>query len=309
MGLLGIFLQKPSRSIDDQWARGGQRTYLAAFTQDCDEVFVQENCGFLINQPHPSDAGSVVNQIEVDCPDYTPSIYLNPTGAADANDGSACYWWTVTLTYGPWDPLTHTATGSPVDQPIDVSFQWQVFEQYVDVAIDPSNGNLVPVLNSAGLPFDPPVTREQLKGIMRVAWNALTFDPATFFANGNYINSDVWNGFPVGTVKFSPPNMPQRLYSQFLGQNYYRLEAEFCFNPNDGGWNAKPIDRSFFALDSSSNLIKLLDINGQPLSQPALLNGSGAVIAPTAGTFYQFNYQVYNSTSFATAFPNLTSLF
>jgi hypothetical protein len=307
--LIGSWLQKSTSSINDQWERSATRVYLQAYTTDADEMDVRKNSGFLINQPHPSDPGSVVSQIDAEMVEADPAKYANAAGIPDGLDGIDCYWWAVTVTFGPWDPLTHTATGNPVDQPIDVSFQWQVFEQYCDVAYDPSTGSLVPVLNSAGIPFDPPVTREQLKGIMRVAWNSLTFDPATFFTYGNMINSDAWNGFSPGTIKVSPPNMPQRLYSQFLGQNYYRLEIEMCFNPNDGGWNAKPIDRSFVALDGSGNYFKILDVNGQPLSQPALLDGSGHVLSPTAGTFNQFNYQVYASTPFAAAFPNLTSLF
>jgi hypothetical protein len=55
---------------------------------------------------------------------------------------------------------------------------------------------------------------------------------------------------------------------------------------------------------------KIFDVNGQPVSQPALLNGSGVPLASITGVgFYQWNYQVYNATAFATAFPNLTTLF
>jgi hypothetical protein len=308
MGLIGFYLQTASSVIDDQFARSGSRKYIAAFTPDCDENFVRRflDPTLQINFPHPSDLGQVVSGIQVQAP-QEPSRFTDPTGA-NSLDGTPCLWWDVEVTYGPWDPLQHTATGNPVDQPVDVSFNWQVFEQVVDVARDPSSGNFVPVVNSAGDPFDPPVTRDNLRGILRVAWNSLSFNPASFFANGNKVNSDVWNGFPAFSIKFSPPNMPQRLYSQFLGQNYYRLEAEFAFNPNDKGWNAFPIDRGYRALNGSGNLFKIFDINGQPLSQPALLNGSGIVLTSLA-SFVQLEFQVYDSITFAAAFPNLNTLF
>jgi hypothetical protein len=309
MGLLGIFPQGSRSQEDDQWERSGSRKYFAAFTTDCDENLVRSNLGadFVINYPHPTDASQVIALIGVTQVEE-PSQFNDPTNDANSLIGTDCYWWQVEITYGPWDPLTHTATGDPADQPIDFSFDWQVFEQACDYAYTPGTTTIVPVVNSAGIPFDPPVTREFIKGVLRVAWNAHTFNPYPFFAYGNFINSDTWNGFPPYSVKFSPPKMPQRLWSQFLQANYYRLEAEFCFSTDPQGWNATPIDRSYMALDGSGNLYKILDINGQPVSQPSLLNGSGAVLTILTD-FYQFNYQIYQSTSFNTAFSNLTSLF
>jgi hypothetical protein len=307
MGLLGLYPQKASSSENDQWERSGTQKFVAFFTTDCDEVYARTHLGTLINDPHPSDAGQVVADITVSQWEEITAFY-DPTNLSNTDNGTPCYGFDVDIIYSPWDPLTHTATGDPADQPIDVAFDWQVFEQAVDIAYDPSTSSYVQVVNSAGDPFDPPVTREQLKGILRVAWNSHTFSPASFFAYGNCINADIWNGFPIGSIKFCPPKMPQRLYSQFLAANYYRLEAEFAFNPNDGGWNAKPIDRGYRALDGSGHPYKIFDINGQPISSPALLDGSGVPLPPT-GAYYQFNYQIYNSITFATTFPNLTTLF
>ncbi len=309
MGRLGLFGQKSTASINNDWERSGSRTFMGAFTTDMNEVNVRDDLGpgLVINAPHPSDSGAVVVQIDVEQHE-DPSEFTDPGDPSNPDNGTACYWWTATVTYGPLDPLTHTITGNPVDQPIDFSFDWQVFEQNVDLAYEASSGDIVPVVNSAKDAFDPGVTREQLKGVMRVAWNSLTFNPAGFFASGNCINADVWNGFPIGSVKFSPPKMPQRLYSQFLGVNYYRLEAEFCFNPNDKGWNAFPIDRGFRALNGSGDPYKIFDINGQPVSQPALLDGAGNVLTdPTL--YHEFNFQIYKSISFNANFPALSNLF
>lgn len=309
MGQLGLFPQKETASKNDQWERGGSRKFLAFYTTDFNGVNVRDSLGtgLEINSPHPSDFGMVVVQIDVE-QNEDQSIFTDPTWLANPDNGTPCYVWDVTATYGPWDPLVHSPTGNPVDQPIDFAFDWCVFEQPVDFAIDPSSGNLSPVINSAGDPFDPGVTREQLKGIMRVSWNSITFSPASFFASGNCINADVWNGFPIGSVKFSPPKMPQRLWSQFLGMSYYRLEAEFCFNPNDKGWNAFPIDRGFRAKNMGGDPYKIFDVNGQPISIPALLDGSGNVLTdPTL--YFEWNFQIYKSISFNSNFPNLSNLF
>jgi hypothetical protein len=309
MGLLGCYQQGSSSQINDQWERSGTRKYFAAFTSDCDENYVRSNLGsgLIINAPHPSDNGQVVAGISVTQIEE-PSQFNDPTNSSNVLIGTGCFWWQVEVSYGPWNPLTHTATGDPADQPVDYSFDWQVFEQACDFAYNPSSGLLEPVLNSAGDPFDPPVTREQQKGVLRVAYNSHTFSPPALFAFGNFINSDTWNGFAPFTVKFSPPKMPQRLYSQFLGINYFRLESEFGFNPNDAGWNAYPIDRGYRGWNGS-NQYKILDVNGQPISQPALLNGSGVPLNNVSGSgFYQFNWQIYKSIAFNTAFPNLSSL-
>jgi hypothetical protein len=311
MALLGLFPGGSTSGENDQWERSGMRRFIAAFDSSNDEVYARSNLGssYVINYPHPSDSGQVVSNIEVKQIEE-PSRFADPTNPANTLAGSGCYWWDVTITYGPWNPLTHTATGNPVDQPITFSFDWQTYQAAADVAWNPSTSAYVPVVNSAGDPFDPPVTRELLRGIMRVAWNALSFSPATYASYGNCINSDVWNSFPIGSVKFTPPKMAERLWSQYLAQNYYRLEAEFCFfsDNSTGSWNAQPIDRGFRALDGSY-LYKILDQNGQPISQPALLNGSGAPLNTSLGSYYQFNYQIYPSISFNSTFPALTTLF
>ena len=314
MGLLGLYPEKGSAAISDQWERSGTRKYRAAFTLDCDEVFARDNLGsaLKINAPHPSDPGMVVSNIAVDQTNERSRFAdpNNPGNLTVPNFGVDCFWWDVDITFGAWDPLEHSPDGNPVNQPVDFGFSWQVFEQPCDVAINPDTGKLVPVVNSAGDPFDPGVTKEQLKGVLKVAWNALTFNPASFFALGNCINEDNWNGFDPYTIKFSPPNMPKRLWSQYLGRNYYRLEGEFCFNPNDMGWNARPIDRGFRARDGSGNLTKIFDAIGQPVSQPVLLDGNGGILAyASLGNYYEWNFQRYNSITFSSSFTNLNNLF
>ena len=310
MSLLGIFLVKPAADLDEDYNRSGTRKFWAGFDSSDDENYVQDHCGFVPNLPHPTDLGKVVVNIHVEMKGDSPCVvpYQNPEDDSDPLNGTPCYLWDIEITYGAWNPLEHTATGNPVDQPVEVSFDWQIFSQPADVAIDPTTGNFVALVNSAGVPFDPPIERDQLRGVLRVAWNSLTFDPSTFFVYGNQINADVWNGFPIGSVKFSPPKMPQRLYSQFLGQNYWRLEAEFVFNPNAQGWNVYPIDRGFMELDGSGVLQKIIDSRGQPYPEPSLLDGSGH-LEPDPTNYVQLEFQIYTSINFSTTFSNLNNLF
>ena len=314
MGLLGLFPQKSSSSIDDLYNRSGKRVYRAAFTVDFDENDVRKNLGptFFINYPHPSDAGQVITGIDVDQDDSGITTYQNQFGSFDINNGTGCYWWDVSITYGGWNPLEHSFSGNPIDQPVTFSFQWVTYEQAVDVAITGKNsdGSYIysPVVNSANIPFDPPVVKDQLRGSIRISQNVMKFDIRTFFAYGNTINNDLWNGFAINTIKLSPPNMPERLYSQFLGQTYYRLDYEFNFNPD--GWNARPIDRGYSQLITGGRQQIITDLMGTPLSTPTLLDGAGRpLLNPTPATIHSFNFQVYSDLNFSETFPKFNQLF
>jgi hypothetical protein len=318
MGLLGLLPQKSS-SRGGNWERSSTRIYRAAFTTDCDENYARQNLDAFIYDyaPHPTDPAQLITDWEVDQDgEVGLSSWLNPLDEDDPGNGTECYYWDATVNYGPVNPLEITPTGNPIDQPINPSFQWTIFEDPVDVAITGKNadGSYIfgPVINSAGVPFDPTIVRDQLRGTIRVSQNVLPpYQVATYFNYGNCINNDSvpWNGFAQFTVKLTPPNMPEKLYSQYLNRVYYRLDYEFVFNP--AGWNATPIDRGYTYLDSASGeQVKILDLNGQPVSQPTLLNGSGLVLLnPTPENIVSFNFQVYNDINFAQTFPKFQNLF
>lgn len=309
---LGIFTQKASASLNDQWERAGERHYLAASELADDEDFVLNHCGFVINQPHPTTPLKVISSISVDqLADAEPSRFKNPLDPFDVNTDTPCFWWEVTLQYAGWNPLEHTVTGNPIDTPLNLSFQWQTYETAVDYAIVGMNSDgspqLGPVVNSCGDPFDPPVVKDQLRGVIRVVQNSLTFDPGTYFLYGNTINSATWNGFPAHYVKLSPPNLPERQYSQFLGEIYYRLEFEFLVNPE--GWDAKPIDAGFRHLNSGVPTMAL-DPNGQPVSKAVLLDGSGGIlINPTFSNVSFGLFQIYTELDYNQVFGKFSNLF
>jgi hypothetical protein len=312
MGILtGLFLESDEFNEDDQYFVSSTRVYTGAFLTSDDSTSVRANCGFAPYQVHPTDPTQYVVGINAVMKYQEISGYNNPTGVADANDGTPCYWWTISVNFGAWNTLTHTPTGDPSLTPISYSYQWQVFEQAVDVAIVGKNADgsyqYGPVLNSAGDPFDPPVTRDQLRGILKIVQNTLTYPVVTYFNYGNVINNDLWNGFAPYTLKFSPPSMPERPFSQYLNKNYYRNEAEIIFNPYT--WNAQPIDRGFNYLVGGQKA-KVLDAGGTPVSTPVLLDGSGDVLAsPSYNNITIFNFQVYQDITFSTTFPAFANLF
>src|ERR1700735_1130177 len=106
MGLLGLYPQKSTSTINDQWERSGTRKYIAAFTTGCDENYVRSNLGasLIINYPHPTDAGQVVQSISVDQGEEL-SEFFDPTpitGPTNSANGTPCFWWGIDIAYGPW---------------------------------------------------------------------------------------------------------------------------------------------------------------------------------------------------------------
>jgi hypothetical protein len=201
-----------------------------------------------------------------------------------------------------------TTTGNPKDQAIDRIFQVEPIPIPIDFAFNVNTAAMEAVLNSAGFPYDPTIEGEVYKLIMTFTWNQLNYSPFDLGQYGSYINNDTWNGLPPYSVKFSPPNMEQYQFSQYLDQNYYRLAGQFIHVPFTTGWNAIPIDRGFVALDGSGNPYKILDEKGMDIPTPMLLDGSGH-IQPDPTQFVQQNYQIYKDISFNTTFPNLANLF
>lgn len=316
MGLFAIYPIKSSASASG-WDHTSVRQYRAAFDSSSDESYVLKNLGSSVYPyaPHPSDPKRLITGWEVDQDSEAGIVPFVPdlTDNNNTNRGMPCYWWDITINFGPVNLLEVTLTGNPVNQPIICSFSWTVFEVPVDVAVVGKNSDgsyqFAAVTNSAHMPFDPSVVRDQLRGSIRVSENVLDYDPATYWNVGNAINNDLWNGFSAYTLKWTPPSMPTREWSQHLQRPFYRLDHEFSFNPF--GWNATPIDRGFFYLNSTTGEpIKILDLNGQPVSTPCLLDGSGGILLnPTPSNIHSFNYQVYTDLVFASTFPKFNNLF
>lgn len=137
------------------------------------------------------------------------AAYQPPGGEADM--GSWCYErraenqpnttiWKVTLNYSNrLDRPDLNQFVPPLDRPAEVS--WDSTTISIPIQYDVF-GNLIE--NSAGDPFDPPVSIEESRIILRMTKNLSTFDPLFYLNYHNKVNDRVWtvnDGLGLWTFK------------------------------------------------------------------------------------------------------------
>jgi hypothetical protein len=273
MPILRTEFQKARSAINDQYARKATRTYLVQATTDLDENLVRTGLPFSIYSLHPTDSRQVLLDISVDLVSTSIAYYDNPADRTDPYQGSQVYVWTATLEYGPWNPLEHTTTGDPTNQPLRPRFTSTNTPQIVYEDVD---GN--PVVNSAGDYFDPPIERDFPRWTLTVVRNEASPTMATIGPYANRINEAAWNGFPPKTVKLSPIQLPAPEFSQFTGNLYYPIE--YVFEINFDGWTKNVLNQGYRELSSTGKLIPIL-VGGTPASSPVMLDRNGhALITP-----------------------------
>lgn len=296
--VLDIRLKKVSGGIDDQYRKTSTRVYQVQATPDTDEFGVIASLGIAIFSLHPSYTRAICTAIDAELASDTLAFFSDPTNPANPDNGAAVLVWNLTVRYGPWNPLEHTDTGDPVDQPPEVSIEGVTFEKAVDMDI-----NGVPVLNSAGDYFDPPVTKDEARVVIRITKNFASFTGADVLAYSNKTNGDVFYGYPIHSLKVAPPRA-QQLFSQFTGSTYTRVEFQLEFNPD--GWKKKVINlglRQLGSVGGSEALVPIL-FGGVPATAPALLDEDGHALAPpvTKDNVLVLEFDIYEELDFTSTF-------
>lgn len=238
----------------------GIRTYIrellfSSNDPDDDEVAVG-------NQPevpplgsiHPSDNFAYLQSIEVD--NFAP--YAG---------------WKVTLTYSTERELSE----EPTQDPALTEWDGELYQR--PLVID-KDGDAV--CNSAGDPFDPPVMRDDSRLVSTTVKN-MTAVPTWIMSYADAVNSDAFtlDGFPVGVgqAKMQRP----RVSKPMIRNNIQYREVTFVIQYREGGWLSEPLDIGFRKLDGS-NRVNITDSNGDFVTAPVPLDGSGDVLADPSPT-------------------------
>lgn len=308
MGLIGLpqYLDDDA-AIDEKFFRTSKRTFRLWATDDMNAMQVRAALPISLYSAHPSDSGAKLKGIGVSLDPPGKVQYdaaKNPGGAVTPPDnGTWVLQWKATLDYGPVNPQEVSEDGDPTNQPIQVFYEGQTFQ---DPADEDKDGN--PVVNSAYDYFDPPIMRDKTRVIVRAIRNELSFSGSLAASLADCVNSDqildAGGGvvFDVRTLKTSfPRGVPK--WSQFLGANYY--EVEYIFTVNHDTWDFRTLNQGYRELDpSASTKRRQILVEGQPATSPVLLDSSGhALLPPVDHT--NVNYvksRVYKEISFASSF-------
>lgn len=208
--------------------------------------------------------------------------------------------WKATADYST-EPITQSQkerseAPNPIDRRVKISWASNSYDMAVVKDID---GNAV--VNSAGDYYDP---------VPSQPWESLSFQfrknylqPPTWMVG--YLNSvstvDIvilGITIPAGYAKFTQPNGGEE--QEENGQTYY--EASWQIEANVRPWQLQLLDEGMRRIDPSdaTKRIKIQDGNdpAEDITSPALLDGSGGVLANPSLTTAVFNdhkgYYVYD---------------
>lgn len=185
----------------------------------------------------------------------------------------------VLVTYESLQPVVPGT--NPVSLPgwwTDV--QWEVSEVAADTDLDD-----IPVINSAGEPFDPPITVQVVS--LSATWNKnFTAGTATFGwleSWANCVNTSAITGVAAaGELLIFPGPTAERVPAADGAPAYDRVSFPIRFRRGAGGkaWWRIVLDRGLrektgVESGGAPELQTIVDRIGSPLNQPSLLNGAG----------------------------------
>lgn len=151
--------------------------------------------------------------------------------------------------------------------------RWGHATEQVEIDTDPETEE--PITNSAGESYDPPLTTEVSDLVLTYVRNESWFEPGVAQSYKDHINSDPFLGFEAETVKCV----------EYGGEFTVEGDFEFyvvtrVFHIRLDGWRKRVLDRGFHEkIGETDNNIpilrKFVDDEGNPLTEPQLLNGQG----------------------------------
>ena len=204
--------------------------------------------------PHPDDSGLSSSQPQV--------TKVSPT------------FFNVRVDYGNVptyeDPLTKPAEHS-----------WSSV-----VSVEPTDVDALgdPILNAAGEPFDPPPTEGVRDPILTIVRNEAGFDPDTMLTYCDTVCLEPFWGASVGRTRMADIHADKVL----ADPSYWRVRYEVQFRmrtaedcPDVWAWYRRMLNQGFRHLDDGGAVHAAVDADGQPVSQPVLLDGDGKLLNGT----------------------------
>jgi hypothetical protein len=194
----------------------------------------------------------------------------------------------------------------PLSQPTQVSYFTITSEEPIDEDI---NGS--PITTACGEPISG-IARPISDLGVRLAKNFATFDPATFYQFIDCVNSDTFIGFPPGTLRIANISSDEQFYTDENGNSvpYWSVNVEIHARKpyrttNEKAWwkrvrheGYQVRTSTFTPVGSLFAVVRAVDANKEPVSQPVQLDANGFKLADQSQATWR-EFKVFSEVSFA----------
>lgn len=230
-----------------------------------------------------------------------PFVFLDELSAEAAGSRTV---WRVTGTYRRSILVQSAAT--PLQEPTQISWSSNT---YIEPVVNNIVGNAV--TNSAGQPFDPPLTQERVTLIATITYNSERYDPDLPIEYQGKVNQAATK---IGTLTV-PARMARVIELSGIADTfediaYFKVTIKIEINPKvtrdvqdnviAQGWDREVLDQGIFGFDDEEppNLIRLSTDDGEEVTEPIKLNGAGKKLDPQTLDPVFLVYQTYELADF-----------
>lgn len=213
-----------------------------------------------------------------------PNNYCVSIKVADFGDDTNKIW-KITLDYT--NVQTEITQLNPLEQPPIPFWTLKEVERVVDFDI---NGD--PILNSAGDPFDPPVTVIDFNPCLNVTRNEPIFTGTLALNYNNRINSGTFYGWAAGHAKMAVTSTP----AYFPNGTPYAV-VTYVIEFSVEGWKKRILDAGYREKDGTDRK-PIVDAFGERVTSPVPLDGSGGAADP-GDPATPLEFDVYFSANFS----------
>lgn len=300
-------------SVNELWdGRSGQDTFTKRRTF---------SRAFEVITTDPADNAAVAGGTSL-LPRLGDGYPLDPAALVVAvkpqQDSDNPYRWIVTIDYDtqPDIPQSQQASQQPVNgqsqqqeqQPAQVPENplsrppvWKYSYQQTTEAVRVDNGGAA-VVNSAGLPFDPPATIEVSRPVLSVTVNRAAFDHSAFDQLQDAVNSKQWWGLNPRVARCIGLEVASAFEN---GVAYWTVTYTFALKYDtwdlrilDCGYTEKVVEHHVGDPGPVTRQRKIKDPYGREATEPVPLDGNGAKLAvgdpPVFLTFRVYRERDFN---------------
>lgn len=305
--------QWPGRVGKDDWNK--HRTYTRVFevwTDDPnDDVTVVGNAtGIpLLGDSHPNDDAAVVVSVSPSQSEETPLR------------------WTVAIEYDTQPPvrdaLQPSATSPPpppppgapgpqspadrAENPLDRAPIWKVSFQQTEQVVTRTFANGEDIVNSAGLPFDPPLTIEVSRPLISCTWNVATLNLDKLELLQDAVNAEPYFGRPARTLRCVGIEAGSGFEN---GVGFWTVTVTLAYNRDT--WDVRVLDAGYAVKRTEDwegtgtptvRWVKIKDPYGNEATEPVPLDGAGQALAPDENPVY-LTFAIYPERDFPALIPS-----